>query len=176
MSSRSTSDTAGKKLSVRELAELSLLAALMFAGKEALSGIPNVHPVALLILVCTAVYGWKALYSVAVFVLLEIAVYGVGMWTLMYAYVWPLLAALSMLLRKDGTRLMYALLAAFHGLAFGALTSIPYVFIVGFKAELAWWAAGVPYDLIHCVSNFVIVLLLFEPLRKLVQRLHDHSK
>ncbi len=147
------------------------MAALMFAGKEALSGIPNVHPVALLLLVCTAVYGWKALYPAAVFVGLEILVYGVGMWTLMYSYVWPLLVALAMPLRKDGTRLMYALLAAFHGLAFGALTSIPYIFIVGFKAELAWWAAGVPYDLIHCVSNFVIVLLLFDPLRKLLERL-----
>ena len=164
---------AGKGLNVRELAELSLIAALMFAGKEALSGIPNVHPVALLILVCTAVYGWKALYSVFVFVLLETAVYGIGMWTLMYAYVWPLLVCGGMLLRKDGTPLMYALLAAFHGLAFGALTSIPYVFIVGLKAEIAWWAAGVPYDLIHCASNFVIVLLLFEPLRRLLERLRS---
>ena len=168
MSSPSTSDTT---LSVRELAELSLIAALMFAGKEAMSGIPNVHPVALLILVCTAVYGWKTLYPVAVFVGLEILVYGVGMWTLMYAYVWPLLVVMAMPLRKDGTRLMYALVAAFHGLAFGVLTSIPYIFIVGLKAEFAWWVAGVPYDLIHCVSNFVIVLLLFEPLRKLLERL-----
>ena len=56
--------SAGKsaRLSIREIAELSLFCALMVAGKECLRLIPNVHPVTLLLLLATAVYGAKALY------------------------------------------------------------------------------------------------------------------
>ena len=55
--------SAGKsaRLSIREIAELSLFCALMVAGKECLRLIPNVHPVTLLLLLATAVYGAKAL-------------------------------------------------------------------------------------------------------------------
>ena len=43
--------SAGKsaRLSIREIAELSLFCALMVAGKECLRLIPNVHPVTLLL-------------------------------------------------------------------------------------------------------------------------------
>lgn len=54
------------------------------------------HPVTLLLLLATAVYGAKALYPAFGFALLEIALYGAGLWNLMYLYVWPIvvLAAL----------------------------------------------------------------------------------
>ena len=93
--------SAGKsaRLSIREIAELSLFCALMVAGKECLRLIPNVHPVTLLLLLATAVYGAKALYPAFGFALLEIALYGAGLWNLMYLYVWPIvvLAALRIL-------------------------------------------------------------------------------
>ena len=84
--------SAGKsaRLSIREIAELSLFCALMVAGKECLRLIPNVHPVTLLLLLATAVYGAKALYPAFGFALLEIALYGAGLWNLMYLYVWPI--------------------------------------------------------------------------------------
>ena len=83
--------SAGKtsRLTVREIAELSLICALMVAGKESLRIVPNVHPVTLLLLLATAVYGAKALYPAFGFALLEIALYGAGLWNLMYLYVWP---------------------------------------------------------------------------------------
>ena len=67
--------SAGKsaRLSICEIAELSLFCALMVAGKECLRLIPNVHPVTLLLLLATAVYGAKALYPAFGFALLEIA-------------------------------------------------------------------------------------------------------
>ena len=84
--------SAGKsaRLSAREIAELSLICALMVAGKEGLRVIPNVHPVTLLLLLATAVYGVKALYPAFGFAILEIALYGAGLWNLMYLYVWPI--------------------------------------------------------------------------------------
>ena len=66
------------KLTIREVAELSLFCALMVAGKECLRVIQNVHPVTLLLLLATIIYGVKALYPAFGFALLEIALYGAG--------------------------------------------------------------------------------------------------
>ena len=42
----------------------------------------------------------------------------------------------------------------------------------GFDYAIRWWLAGLPFDYIHSVSNFVIALILFVPLRKLLEKLY----
>ena len=34
----------------------------------------------------------------------------------------------------------------------------------------SWWVSGIPYDVIHCVSNTVLVFALFLPLRRALER------
>ena len=41
----------------------------------------------------------------------------------------------------------------------------------GWRGFPAMWLAGIPYDLIHAVSNFVLVLVLFRPLSKALDRI-----
>lgn len=31
-----------------------------------------------------------------------------------------------------------------------------------------WWIAGIPFDIIHGAANFVIMLLLYKPVRKVM--------
>ena len=163
--------SAGKsaRLSAREIAELSLICALMVAGKEGLRVVPNVHPVTLLLLLATAVYGVKALYPAFGFALLEIALYGAGLWNLMYLYVWPIVVFAALPIRKSRSRALWAALAGLHGLCFGALCAVPYLFIGGWKMAVSWWLSGVPYDVIHCVSNAVLTFALLPPLRGLLE-------
>ena len=165
--------SAGKKsaLSIREIAELSLICALMVAGKESLRLIPNVHPVTLLLFLAAAVYGVKALYPAFGFALLEIALYGAGLWNLMYLYVWPLAVLMALPLRQSRSRALWAAAAGLHGLCFGALCASPYLFIGGWKMAVSWWISGIPYDVIHCVSNTVLTFVLLPPLRALLERL-----
>ena len=165
--------SAGKsaRLSAREIAELSLICALMVAGKEGLRVIPNVHPVTLLLLLATAVYGVKALYPAFGFAILEIALYGAGLWNLMYLYVWPIVVFAALPIRQSRSRALWAALAGLHGLCFGALCAIPYLFIGGWKMAFTWWLSGIPYDVIHCVSNTVLTFVLLPPLRALLERL-----
>lgn len=127
--------SAGKsaRLSIREIAELSLFCALMVAGKECLRLIPNVHPVTLLLLLATAVYGAEALYPAFGFALLEIALYGAGLWNLMYLYVWPIVVLAALPFRRSESRAFWAAIAGLHGLCFGALCAIPYFFIGGWQ-------------------------------------------
>ena len=159
-----------KKPPLRELLELALLAALMIAGKEALRVIPNVHPVTVLLLLAVILYGADALLAVFVFIGVEILLYGFGIWNVMYLIAWPVLILLVLPFRKRRSRVLWAFLAALHGLLFGALCAIPYIVTSGVPAAVAYWIAGIPFDVVHCVSNFVLTWFLLPPLLKAAQR------
>lgn len=69
------------------------------------------HPVTLLLLLATAVYGAKALYPAFGFALLEIALYGAGLWNLMYLYVWPIVVLAALPFRRSESRAFWAAIA-----------------------------------------------------------------
>lgn len=163
---------AGAKLNIREICLFGMLAALTFGAKWVMAGLPNIEPVSLMVMLFAVVFGWKALFPVAVYVLLEIVFYGLGPWNINYLYVWPLLAMVAMLMRKVKHPLLWAVVSGFFGLMFGALCAPVDVFIGGVAYAAGKWVSGIPYDLAHCVGNFAIALLLFVPLRKLITRLY----
>lgn len=67
---RSHSKQAGNKPSLKEFCALALMGALMFAAKLALAALPNVHIGAVLIVLSAVFFGWRCMYSVAVYVML----------------------------------------------------------------------------------------------------------
>ena len=158
--------------SVTDIATIGVMAALLEVIKVALQSIPNVELVTLLIIVFTLYLGPKSLIAVWGFVGMECAVYGLGLWTIMYIYVWPILVLLTCLLRKHKSQWPFVVLASMFGLFFGALCSIPYFFMGGYATALAWWVAGIPYDILHGVANFITAAVLFTPLTKALNRIH----
>ena len=50
------------------------------------------------------------------------------------------------------------------------------VFIGGFGFAISKWASGIPFDSAHCVGNFCRALVLFKPLRELVEKLYRKMK
>lgn len=158
------------KLTVRELCILSLLAALMLALQVAMSGLPNIHCTAIFIILAAVFFGWRSLYAIVLFIMLEGLVWGFGLWWACYWYLWPSLAIPAILLRENRSAFIWAVLAAIHGLLFGALYALPYFFVGGWEMVLAKWISGIPFDLAHCGGNFVITLLLFTPLYKAFEK------
>lgn len=168
----SSSQSAGKpRLTVREMCLLALFGALMFGTQVAMASLPNIHMVAMFIILAVILFSWKAMYSVAVFVLLEGMVYGFGIWWMSYLYIWPLLVVIAVPFRANDSALFWAVIAGIHGLLFGALCAIPYLFIGGWAAAVSYWIAGIPFDLMQCAGNFVLTLLLLMPLKKLSLKL-----
>ena len=157
------------KLSVRELCLHALLGALLFALKLVFAPLPNIHPVAVLIIAGTLCFSWHMLYSVAVYVLLEGMVYGFGLWWISYLYIWPLLVALTLLFRREN-RVFFALLSALFGLCFGALCAIPYFFIGGWEMAFSYFVAGIPFDALHAVGNGVLCYVLLPVLLRVLPR------
>ena len=87
-----------------------------------------------------------------------------------------MLAVPAILLRKMEPALGWALLSAVFGLAFGALCGIVDVFIGGFGYAAAKWVSGIPFDLLHCGGNFAIALVLWKPLRTLLDKLKNRIR
>ncbi len=157
---------------LRDMTLLSVLGALTFAMKLVMALIPNVEPVSLMVMLMMVVFGWKGLCGVYVYVALEILCFPAGTWVVNYLYVWAVLAILAILLRRMEHPLGWAILSAVFGLLFGALCAVTDVFIGGFGFAAAKWVSGIPFDITHCIGNFVITLLLFKPLRKLMEQLY----
>ena len=150
---------------------LALMGALIFALKAVLASLPNINVNSVLIILTTLFFGWRAMYSVAVYVALEGLIFGGGIWWFGYLYTWPLLVAIAMLFRRNDSALVWAVIAAVFGLVFGPLMYLEYFAINGgWEMFFAMWVSGIPYDLAHCGGNFVLTLVLYRPLYKVMQR------
>lgn len=149
----------------------AVLGALTFAAKYVMSFLPNIEPVSLMVMLFAAVFGRKAVYPVSLYVLMEFLFYGLGLWNINYLYIWAILAIAAYFLRNARHRLVWAMLSGVFGLLFGALCGIVDVFIGGFGYALAKWVSGIPFDVMHCAGNFFIALVLFVPLRNLLETL-----
>ena len=165
-----------KRLPLAEVALFGVLGAMTFALQVVMSPLPNIEPVSLLTLVFMAVFGWKGLYPVYVYVVMDILYFGLGTWNINYLYVWAILAVAAFFLRKMESPLGWALLSAGFGLAFGLLCAPVSLFMGGWAYAVSWWISGIPFDLMHCAGNFVMALLLFKPLRLLLGKLYARMR
>jgi len=161
---------------LREWILFGILGAMTFALKLGMAALPNIEPVSLCLLVYGAVFGYKALYPVFVYVALEILCFGLGIWNMYYLYVWPALVVLAIFLREMKQPLAWALVSGIYGLLFGALCGIADACIGGIAFAVSKWVSGIPFDIAHCVGNFIIALVLFKPLRELLEKLYRNMR
>ncbi len=154
-----------------DAALFGILGGLTFAAKMVMASLPNIEPVSLMVMLFAVTLGKNALFPIYIYVLLELALNGFGLWTAAYLYIWLVLAGAAWLLRDMQSPLGWAVLSGTFGLLFGALCAPLCLFTGGPAFALSWWLSGVPFDLLHCGGNFLIALFLFCPLRALMQRL-----
>lgn len=168
----------------QSVATVGLMIALIEALKLVLQGIPNVEMTSFLLILFTLHFGSLTYFVIPAFILIEGLIYGFGLWWLMYLYVWPLLALLTRAFSRVDSALFWACVSGAFGLSFGLLCAVPYFFIgaagggpaQGLRHLFAWWVAGIPYDVIHGVSNFVIMLTLYRPISNLLRRMPQIAK
>ena len=160
---------------LREWILFGILGAMTFALKLGMALLPNIEPVSLCILVFGAVFGYKALYPCFIYVTMEVLYFGLGTWNICYLYVWPIPVILGVFLREIKPSLIWALVSAVFGLLFGALCGIVDAFIGGIGYAVAKWASGIPFDIAHCLGNFGMALILFKPLRQLLDKLYRQT-
>ena len=155
----------------KRAAILGMLGALLVIVQVAIAFIPNVELISLLVIVYTLLLGAYAFAPIYAFVMVEGLIYGFGLWWLNYSYVWAILAGIVMLLKSQRSPAFWAVTSGAFGLLFGALCAIPYLFLGGPASAFAYWASGIPFDIVHCISNATAALLLFNPLMGIFDRM-----
>lgn len=163
-----------------DIAIVGIMIAIIEVCKVTLSFLPNIELTSFLIIMFTLYFGKKTLFAIPAFIVIEILIYGFNIfWVLAYIYTWPILFLLSLTLKKSSSPLSAALISGFFGLCFGLLCSFPYIFIgsesvrVGLGYAVGWWIAGIPWDILHGVSNFAIMLALFKPVSRVLERVTE---
>ena len=147
-----------------------LLASVLFAAQIALIQLPNIEGVSILVILYTLTFGRRVLNILAAFTILVGLFHGFGIWWVSYLYIWPILAGLTALLKRQGAPDWgYGILCCFFGFCFGFLCSLPYL-AGGIGALFAWWISGIPFDVIHGISNLIIGLTLFKPVKRVLER------
>lgn len=171
LSTKATERRTGIRVTTRELAELAVCTALIFGLQAALAVLPNIEAVSLLVILYTRWFRRKALWVIYAFALLEGMFYGFQLWWLTYLYVWTLLwLAATLFGKKPRAAPFWAAVGGGFGLVFGFLCSFPYLAVGGLKTAFSWWIAGIPFDLVHSCSNFLLILILYRPLDTLYDR------
>lgn len=170
---------------LRDLAVLSLFGALMVVSDQLMNALPNIHLIAMFIILLTRFYRVKALYAIYVFVIADGLIEGFFLSTwVMYAYIWLILWLWVMLLPRELSEkkemIVYPLLGALHGILFGVLGA-PASYFLYFGKETwsfshfgAYLLAGLPFDLVHMAGNFAACLLC-APLLKLLRNLRKKN-
>ena len=157
-------------MTARKVVLSGLLGALLVVLKEVLAPVPGIEPVTPLIILYALELPGPGPWAIAVFVTLQFLLYGFGLWSWGYLYIWLLLVLLARLLHRMESPVGWAVLAGAYGLGFGALFTPIYFITQGPGGALAWWLAGIPTDVAHGVSNFLVMLLLYKPLRGVLHR------
>ncbi len=151
----------------RELVTCGLLAAVLMASKYALDGLPNIELVSLLVLLYTLEFPRLALPALYTYVFVYGLLNGFGIWWIPQLYIWLPLVAAARLLRDSRAPWLWAFVSGLFGLCYGALYAASYaVMNGGIAAGFAWWVTGIPFDLLHGAGNFLLALVLFQPLRR----------
>lgn len=162
----SSAPSKAQKLSTFELAVYAMLATLMFCSKLIMEALPNIHLLGMLTMVYTLAFRKKALIPLYVYIILNGFFAGFAPWWVAYLYIWTVLWAVTMLLPKNMPRkaamIVYPTVCSLHGFLFGVLYAPAQALLFGFnfKQTLAWIAAGLPFDIIHGISNIFTGLLV----------------
>lgn len=169
--------------SIRDIAQIGLMVAVIEVSKAALSFLPNIELTSFWLIIFTLFFGCKIIAVVPVFILIEGTIYGMNLWWIMYLYIWPLLVLIAWLFRKNDSAFFWAIVSGVFGLCFGALCSIPYMvigwssgtFMSGLRAGFVWWVAGIPWDFVHCGGNFTLMLILYKPITLAMRKINSSN-
>lgn len=161
------------KLTAKDIAFIAMMVAMIEACKIALLAMPNIELISFWIILFTLYFGKLILFVIPVFILVEGLMFGFGLWWIMYLYAWPLLALLVWIFRKMDSVWTWASLSGIFGLSFGLLCAIPYVISGGIYAGFAWWVQGIPWDIVHGIGNFIIMLVLYHPVKMVMNRINN---
>lgn len=155
---------------IRQIAFVAIMAGITFASQLLLAGIPNIELVSVILLISALSLRLPTSLTIGfVFVILQGLYWGFADWVIAYLYVWPFFILMGFLLKSWLiTPLRTAFFSGIFGLLFGTLFSLQHLVLFGPYAAISYIISGIAFDIVHAIGNFILMLVLFEPLSRVI--------
>lgn len=152
------------------IAITAIMTATLSLGKFIFSWLAGFELVTTLLFVYSAVFGLlPTLLATIAFIGIDMAIYGAQIWVVMYLIHFPFVVLVGYLAAKfKANDFIVAIFAALATVAFSFQTTL----IEHLSYGMNFWArfaTGIPTFVINTASNFVLVLVAYKPLRKVLK-------
>lgn len=164
---------------LRQIMPTVVLAALAAAGRILFAPIVDFKPVSAICILAGAVFGKRSGFMVgALAAFVSNFFFGQGAWTPWQMYAWGMIGYLSGVFAQRGWLEHTPVV-----LVFGFLSGFFYGFllntwhIIGFVSPITWqsvlltYAAGAPYDLVHCIATVFFLAIIYVPWKRKLERI-----
>lgn len=164
----------GRKLQARELVLVAVLCAIAVAGRSAFFMLPQIKPVIALVIISGIAFGGETGFTVgAVTMLVSNIYFGQGAWTPWQMFAAGMIGFISGVIFQKGFLAVNRAVLCVYGFA---VTIIIYGGIMNFSSLVltrapinaatltAFYAQGLPMDIIHALSTMIILWLAAEPM------------
>ena len=156
--------------SAHRVALVGICAAIIECAKLALTSLPNIEAVTLLVALFGYSFGGAGVLASILFVCIEPLIWGVNTWVVSYFLYWPALALLFAFLRRAGVknRFILTLAAVISTAWFGVLTSLIDVgLFTGYYDNFfyrfgIYYTRGLPFYATQILTNAVLFPTLFK--------------
>ena len=154
---------------------LAVLAAIGAIGRIPSAAIPSVQAASFIIIMAGVVFGKETGFLTGVLTALVSDLFlGLGYWTVFQMIAWGLMGLTAgMLSSKMENRYLRAGFGFVWGLLFGWITDLSMLFYlssINLGAILGIFASGFVYDVIHGVTNAVLLLLFYGLFKRIFLR------
>jgi energy-coupling factor transport system substrate-specific component len=160
-------------MKAKKIAFLSILISLSVVGRIYFTFIPNVQPTTAIIIMTAMFLGVRNGMLVAVMsAVLSNLILGMGIWTIGQVVAWSLIGFTSGLLGKKKDKIPLFILAFYSGatgILYGFILSL-FFYSISTGNFIAYYLAGIPFDMAHAIGNIVFFLVLYPVLSKILKR------
>ena len=163
-------------MSAKNIALIGAMTAAIEVGKIELMAIPNVEVVSLLISVFGYVFGFSALLSTCLFVVIETLLWGFGSWVIAYSIHWNILCFLFCVLgmKRIENKVLLTTVALVMTTLFGVLTSLIEIGLFsgtfsdfGYRFAI-YYSRGASFYITQIVCNAILFPLAFMPIKRVL--------
>lgn len=166
---------------VRRLVLIAICASIIIVGKLIFLSIPNIEIVTFFLIIFAIIFSFKEACAIAlIYTIVEIFLFTFSE----QFYIWTFIVIVTSLVKKVFREnfQLWALYSGFFGLIFGTLSAIPFFLFYEYFSQnlpketgrltiLAYIINGLPFDAIHMVGNYFIMLFLGKTVYNLFKKL-----
>jgi hypothetical protein len=175
MVKKSSSIWKNTKMTVRKLTMIAMVVALCSTIRISFSYLPNVTPITTIYLLICLNFGLSEAIIIADMTIIVTSLYlGMGYWVPGQLLAYSLIIFLYWLVMRIDffeRLVMQGILAFVLGLIYGIVISAFMSFVLKISSFEIYYLAGLPFDLMHGIENFLFMLLIFRPAQLLKKRL-----